>query len=44
MSIVRINSFGFVNFAVIDNATGYEMVRFDRYTDAVEFILFFDSI
>ncbi len=44
MSIARINHFGFINFAVIDNASGNELVRFDRYTDAVEFIMFCDGI
>ena len=36
MTIDRINSFGFVNFAVMfeDN----ELVRFDSYYDAVDFI------
>ena len=41
MTIERINHFGFINFAVIYN--GAELVRFDRYTHAVEFILFMDE-
>ena len=40
MSITRVNHFGFVNFAVIDNSSGQELVRFDSYNDAVEFIMF----
>jgi len=44
MSIVRVNHFGFVNFAVIDNDSGNELVRFDSYNDAVEFIMFCDGI
>jgi len=44
MSIERINHFGFVNFAIIDNSSGQELVRFDSYTDAVEFIAFCEGI
>jgi len=44
MSITRVNHFGFINFAVIDNASGTELVRFDTYFDAVEFIMFCDDI
>ncbi len=44
MSIIRVNSFGFINFAVIDNDSNTELVRFERYTDAVEFIMFCDGI
>jgi hypothetical protein len=36
MTIERINCFGFVNFAVMLECT--ELVRFDSYYDAVEFI------
>ena len=36
MTIDRINSFGFVNFAVMYE--GMELVRFDSYYDAVDFI------
>lgn len=36
MTIDRINSFGFVNFAVMFEGT--ELVRFDSYYDAVDFI------
>jgi len=44
MSITRVNHFGALNFAVIDDNTGKELVRFDSYTDAVEFIAFCDGI
>lgn len=36
MTIERINSLGFVNFAVMFEGT--ELVRFDNYYDAVDFI------
>lgn len=44
MSIMRINHFGFVNFAVIDNDSGQELVRFESYYDAVEFIRCMEDI
>ena len=36
MTIERINSLGFVNFTVMFEGT--ELVRFDSYYDAVDFI------
>lgn len=41
MTIECINSLGFVNYAVMSE--GIEVVRFDSYYDAVDFILFLDE-
>ncbi len=41
LTIERVEHFGFINFAVMYN--NIELVRFDRYTHAVDFILFMDE-
>ena len=44
MSIAKINQFGFIAYQVIDNATGEVLVTMDSYYDAVNFILFMDTL
>lgn len=44
MSIVKINQYGFVAYQVIDNDSGEILVTMDSYYDAVNFILFMDTI
>lgn len=44
MTIVRINQFGYLAYQVIDNETGEILVTFDTYYDAVNFILFMETV
>lgn len=44
MTIVKINQFGFIAYQVIDNETGEILVTFDTYYDAVNFILFMETV
>ena len=42
--IERINSLGFIAWAVIDSETEQEICRFDTYCDAVDFVSFMNDI
>lgn len=42
MTIERINSLGYVAWIVV--LGDIEIARFNRYFDAVDFVMFFDSI
>ena len=41
MTMARITTLGFTSFAVVDVETGTELVRFDNFNDAKDFIEFF---
>jgi hypothetical protein len=43
MSIERKNNFGFTVWSIVDNETGAEIVTFDLYFDAVDFLLFINE-